>query len=78
MQPDIQTTIGNVLAPLPIKERLWALAYSIVTDNPGAVLPIKALVSMAALMAGQLSAGQRAEIARHMHREADALAGRLH
>jgi hypothetical protein len=78
MQPDIQTTITNVLAPLPLKERLWALACSIVADNPGAVLPIKTLVSMAALMAGQLSAGQRAEIAWHMHREADALAGQLH
>ena len=77
MQPDIQTTITNVLAPLPVKERLWALACSLVDDNPGAVLPIKALVSMAAL-AGHLSAGQRAEIEWHMHREADALAGQLH
>ena len=78
MQPDIQTTIINVLAPLPFKERLWALASSIVADNPGAAPPIKALVSMASLMAGQLSAGQRAEIAWHMHWEADALTGQLH
>ena len=78
MHPDAQTTISNVLAPLPIKERLWALACSIVADNPGAVLPIKALASMAALMAGRLSAGQRAEIAWHMHREADALTGQVH
>jgi len=78
MQPDIQTTITNVLAPLPIKERLWALACTIVADSPGAVMPIKTLVSMAALMAGQLSASQRAEIVWHMHREADALTGQIH
>ena len=78
MPPDAQTTISNVLAPLPVKERLWALACSIVADNPDAVLPIKALVNMAALMGSCLSAEQRYEVARHMRSEADEIDARIH
>jgi hypothetical protein len=78
MQPDIQTTITNVLAPLPLKERLWALACSIIEDNPGAVPPVKALVSMAARMASYLTAAQRDEVARHMRAEADETDARVH
>jgi hypothetical protein len=78
MQPDPQITINEALAPLPLKERLWALATSIITENPGAVLPIKALVSIAARMASRLSAAQREEVARHMRAEADETDARIH
>jgi hypothetical protein len=56
MQPDIQTTITNVLAPLPIKERLWALAAALSPTIPARCRQSRRW-SMAALIAGQLSAG---------------------
>ena len=39
---------------------------------------VAAIISVATIMAFQLGREQRATIAQHMHREADALAGQLH
>ncbi len=53
---------------------ILAIVVVIITglqNNPGAVLPVKALVSMAALMASDLSAAQPDEVARYMRAEAD-------
>ena len=75
---DQQRALGHLLGLLPTKERMSTLAFSVIANNAGATLACRALISLAKLMASNLTAQQRSAVAWHMRAEADELDGPIH
>ncbi len=74
MSPDEKNaarTINNVLLGLPLNDRLTALACSIILDDPHAMLAVASLISVAGIMARQLTPPQRLAIVWHMLEEVE-------
>ncbi len=80
MQSNELRTVHDALANTPVAERLGALVSSVI-DHPkvkgDAVAPIKALISVATVMARMLNTAQAEAVAQHMRAEADALETKL-
>ena len=73
-----QERLSALLDVMPIRERMCALAISVIADDPHAGVAVKSLVAMAQLMGGNLSPRQRSELAWFMRGEADELDGLIH
>ena len=75
---DQQRALGRLLGLLPAKERMCTLAFGVMANNAGATLACRALISMAKLMASNLTSQQRSVVAWHMRSEADQLDSAIH
>jgi len=62
----------------PLSQQLAELVLRIIQEDSRAQPAVAAIIFVATVMACQLSREQRAAIAQHMRREADALTGQLH
>ncbi len=68
--------VNDALLQCPMSDRLSALMYSIISDEPRASEAIMDLVAVTGMMARQLSAAQRLRIAWTMLEEMQALNAR--
>jgi hypothetical protein len=68
--------INEALLEYPMHDRLIALLLSIISDEPHACDAVLDLISVSAMLARQLPAGQRLRIARHMLEEVQAIGAR--
>jgi hypothetical protein len=68
--------VHNALRNVPMPDRLTALLLSIIGDAPHACDAVLDLISVSAMLARQLSAGQRLRIAWHMLEEIQAIGAR--
>jgi hypothetical protein len=68
--------INDALLNVPMSDRLAALACSVISDEAHACDAVLDLISVSAMLARQLSAGQRLRIAWHMLEEIQAIGAR--
>jgi hypothetical protein len=66
MQHDDARVLHDVLAGLPLHDRLAALVCSIIADDPRALQSVANVISVAGVMAKHLPSAERAAIVWHL------------